>query len=118
MNVALIPDRIAHWWGHLSPFKQGIWIFAVTVFVIELLFRYLAPKSPLYKRWTHLFESIGAVWTGVILALVYFLSVSVMNLGLRLFGKDPLDRKITAGSAWHPHEPNPLGPLAAARHQF
>jgi hypothetical protein len=38
---------------------------------------------------------------------------------MRLFGKDPLDRSLRPEpSFWRPHEPNPLGPSAAARHQF
>jgi len=38
---------------------------------------------------------------------------------MRLFGKDPLDRKLKAEPTfWREHEPNPLGPAAAVRHQF
>ncbi len=86
---------------------------------IELLFRRLARHSRAYAAWTRGFEAIGAVWTGVILAIVYFVSVSLVSLGLRLFGKDPLDRTLRPEpSVWRPHEPNPLGAAAAARHQF
>lgn len=93
--------------------------FACLVVGIELLFRYLAPKSRAYRAWTHGFEAIGAVWTAVLLALVYFLSVFPISVGMRLVGKDPLDRTLAPEpSFWRPHEPNPLGPKAAARHQF
>jgi hypothetical protein len=38
---------------------------------------------------------------------------------MRLMGRDPLDRKLDREpSWWRRHEPNPLGPQAAARHQF
>ena len=38
---------------------------------------------------------------------------------MRLFGKDPLDRTLAAEPTyWRPHDPNPLGPAAAVRHQF
>ena len=38
---------------------------------------------------------------------------------MRLFGKDPLDRSLAPEpSFWRAHEPNPLGPERAARHQF
>lgn len=86
---------------------------------VELLLRRFAPRSRAYAAWTHFFESLGSVWTAVILAIVYFVSVSLVALGMRLFGKDPLDRSLRAEpSFWRPHEPNPLGPRAAARHQF
>jgi hypothetical protein len=53
------------------------------------------------------------------LSFVYLLSVGPVGLGMRLFGKDPLDRALTAEpSFWRAHEPNPLGPERAARHQF
>jgi hypothetical protein len=86
---------------------------------VELLLRRFAPRSRAYAAWQHFFESIGAVWTAVILALVYFVSVSLVAVGMRLFGKDPLDRSLRPEpSFWRPHEPNPHGPSAAARHQF
>ena len=66
------------------------------------------------------FQAIGAVWTAVILSFVYFVSVGLVALFKRTFGQDPLDRQVDDGrpTAWHPHEPNPLGERAAARHQF
>jgi hypothetical protein len=112
-------DYLAAWWAARPAFTKGLLIFATTVVVIELLFRRLAPRSATYRRWTAFFEGIGHVWTAVILAIVYFVSVSAVSLFMRLFLEDPLDRKLDPEpSFWRPHEPNPLGPLAAARHQF
>ena len=92
---------------------------ATTVFVMELALRRYAPRSPFYAKWTAFFMAIGHFWTAILLALVYFVSVSVIALFVKLFAKDPLDRGLEpAPSFWHPHEPNPLGPKAAARHQF
>lgn len=111
--------HVTAWWLSRPLFTKGLLIFATTVVVIELLFRRLAPRSAAYKRWTAFFEGIGHVWTVVILAIVYFVSVSLVSVFLRLFLKDPLDRKLDKEpSFWRPHEPNPLGPLASARHQF
>jgi hypothetical protein len=94
-------------------------VFATAVVGVELGLRYLARKSLAYQRWTRGFEAIGAVWTGVLLAVVYFVTVSLISLAMRLFGKDPLDRSLRPEpSFWRTHEPNPLGPDAAARHQF
>jgi hypothetical protein len=99
--------------------RGKVFVFACAVVAIEVCFRRFAPKSLAYARWTRFFEAIGSVWTAVLLAVVYFLSVSLVALGMRLFGKDPLDRTLRAEpSFWRRHEPNPLGPAAAARHQF
>ena len=117
-----MPEFLSHVVTHvaqMSLLKKGVLGFACSVVVIELLFRRLAPKSTAYKRWTRFFEGIGKVWTAVILSIVYVFSVGPVSLVMRLVGRDPLDRKLhDAPSFWHTHEPNPLGPAAAVRHQF
>ncbi len=114
-----ILDALALWWAGRGPVTRGLLLFATTVVVVELLFRYLAPHTAAYRGWTAFFEGIGHLWTNVILAIVYFSSVSLVALYMKLFGEDPLDRRLgPEPSFWRPHEPNPLGPDAAARHQF
>ena len=64
-------------------------------------------------------SAVIRVRTAVILSVVYALSVGPIGLLTRLFGKDPLDRGLAPEpSFWRAHEPNPLGPERAARHQF
>ena len=99
--------------------RHKVLAFACFILLMELAFRGLAPKSAAYGKWTAFFKAVGAVWTAVILSVVYLLSVGPISLGMRLLGKDPLDRSLDrAPTFWRPHEPNPLGPEAAARHQF
>ena len=101
------------------PLRWKILGFATTVVLIELAFRYLAPDSRAYARWTRFFQGIGVVWTAVILAIVYIVSVGPVGLVMRLLGRDPLDRRLAPEPTfWRAHEPNPLGPEKAARHQF
>ena len=89
------------------------------ILLMELAFRGLAPRSAAYSRWTAFFKALGTVWTAVILSIVYLLSVGPVSVGMRLLGKDPLDRSLEREpSFWRPHEANPLGAEAAARHQF
>lgn len=112
------PHDILAWWSGL-PWRFKVLAFASVIVLIELGFRRLAPKSPAYRRWTAFFEGIGKVWTAVLLAVIYVVSVGPIGLVIRLFGKDPLDRGLRPeASFWRSHEPNPLGPEAAARHQF
>ena len=119
MSVSDVPSRVAHWFAALPPYKQGLLLLATTMFVVELILRRFARGTVLYKRWTAFFEGLGAFWSAVILSIVYFVSVASIWFFMKLAGKDLLDRKLTPEpSFWRAHEPNPLGPLVAARHQF
>ena len=112
------PSDAFAWFAGL-PVRLKILSFATVVVAIELGFRYLAPKSRAYARWTAFFQAIGSVWTAVLLSVVYTVSVGPIGLFNRFFGKDPLDRGLAPEpSFWRAHEPNPLGPERAARHQF
>ena len=92
---------------------------ACVIFLIELAFRRFAPGSSTYASWTAFFRIIGTFWTAIILSLVYVLSVGPIGLGMRLLGRDPLDRALRPEPTfWRAHDPNPLGPAAAVRHQF
>ena len=111
------PDVFA-WLAGLST-RGKLLVFASTVFVIELGLRQFARKSAAYARWTGFFRFIGEIWTGVLLSLVYVFSVGLIGIGNRLFGRDLLDRGLAPEPTfWRTHEPNPLGPAAAVRHQF
>ena len=107
-----------HWVAGLS-LRYKVLAVATTVVLVELAFRRLAPNSRAYARWTGFFQGIGSVWTAVILSIVYLVSIGPIGIGMRLLGKDPLDRALAPEpSYWRAHEPNPLGPERAARHQF
>ena len=106
-------------WVAGLPLRGKVLAFAVTVFVIELAFRRFAPRSAAYARWTATFQAVGKVWTAIILALIYGLSVGPIGLVMRALGKDPLDRTLAPEpSFWRAHEPSPEGPLVAVRRQF
>lgn len=110
-----ITEKIAAWPTH----RKILFSVALVVFLTELAFRRFAPRSRAYAQWTRGFQAVGHFWTGIILSIVYFVSVAGVSLGMRLFGRDPLDRKLDREPTWwRRHEPNPLGPQAAARHQF
>ena len=106
-------------WFAALPLRYKVLAAASIVVLVELAFRRLAPKSRAYARWTAFFQGIGKVWTAVILAIVYVFSVGPVGVVMRLFGHDPLDRGLAPEpSFWRAHQPNPLGPERAARHQF
>ena len=106
-------------WTFGLPLRGKLLLAATLVVLVELGFRRLAPRSAAYARWTAVFQAIGGFWTAIILGIVYFLSVAAVGLAFRLLGNDPLERRLGPDpSFWRRHEPNPLGPEAAARHQF
>jgi hypothetical protein len=106
------------WFAGLA-LRYKVLAVATVIVLVELAFRRFARQSRAYAQWTRFFEGLGSVWTAVLLSVVYVLSVGPIGLGMRLFGKDPLDRAITSEpSFWRAHDPNPLGPERAAHHQF
>jgi len=87
----LSPQDLLARFGGLS-LRWKILALAAAVVLVEMGLRRFAPRSRVYRRWTAVFEGIGGVWTGVLLALVYVLSVGPIGLVMRLLGRDPLDR--------------------------
>jgi hypothetical protein len=119
VNVSEVLGRSVHWFAALPSYKQALLALATTMFVVELLLRRFARGTPLYRKWTAFFEAIGAFWSGIILSIVYFVSVAGISIVMKLLGRDLLDRRLNPEpSFWRTHEPNPLGPMAASRHQF
>jgi len=111
--------RLGHWLAGLPLHTRVLLGLATTVFVVELVLRRVAPGSRFYAGWTKVFQTIGKFWTAVILSFVYFLSVALVSVFMKLRGKDLLDRGLEdEPTFWRPHEPNPLGPRVATRHQF
>jgi hypothetical protein len=118
MGAALL-DRVVAFWGRVPLHSRILLSVALSMMLVELALRRFAPQSAAYARWTSVLKAIGAFWTAIILSIIYFLSVSAASLFLKLKGQDPLDRSLAPeASFWRSHEPNPLGPTAAARHQF
>jgi len=119
VSLSDLVASLGGWLAARPPHTKVLLGLATSVVLVELAFRRFAPRSAAYARWTSFFQGIGKFWTAVILSVVYFLSVAMVSAFMKLFGKDPLDRRLEAEpSFWRAHEPNPLGPEAAARHQF
>jgi hypothetical protein len=119
LDLSLFLERASHWLATRAPHTKVLLGLATTMLVVELLLRHLAPRSRVYAKWTALFLAIGKVWTVVLLSIIYVIAIGPVALGMKLGRKDPLDRSLRPEpSFWRAHEPNPLGPRAAARVQF
>jgi len=119
VNAVDLLSRVGQRLASLPTHTKVLLAFATSVLIVELAFRRFGPRSRAYARWTRGIEAVGAVWTAVLLSIVYLVSVGPVSLFMRLSGRDLLDRA-RGGDAtfWKRHEANPLGPVAAARHQF
>lgn len=119
MDLSSWAERVSHRVAAWPTHTKVLLALACTMMVVELVLRRFAPRSAAYKRWTTGIEAIGHVWTTVLLSIIYALSVGPVSLVTRFIHRDPLDRALRPEpSFWRSHEPNPLGPRAAARHQF
>lgn len=115
-------------WLAAHPVKRTLQLVFLLVVLTEIVLRVFLPQSKAAKAWTAFFTKVSnnvalqflaKFWTGVILSIVYFVTLPFITLYTRLSGNDPLDRTLKPEpSFWRKHEPNPLGPRAAARHQF
>ena len=119
VSAGEIVGGVASWWAARPLHTRALLTLAFSVFLIELVLRRVAPRSRFYAGWTTVFQTIGKFWTAVILSIVYFVSVAVVSVFMKLRGQDLLDRALDPEPTfWRPHEPNPLGPRTAVRHQF
>ena len=108
------------WFAGLA-LRYKVLAFATSVVLVELGFRRFAPKSQAYAPLDAASSrGSGSVWTAV------HPVDRVPRLGRpdrpRACGSSARTRSTAAltpePSFWRAHEPNPLGPERAARHQF
>ena len=68
------------------------WILAGLLWVPAIFFP--GSLAPVYKKWMIIGHAIGWVNTRIILGLLFFVMVFPMGLVMRLFGNDPMRRKL------------------------
>jgi hypothetical protein len=64
-------------------------------------------RRPLYAAWMAAVAPIGLLVSTLLLGVVYYLVLTPTALLIRLFGRDPLDRRFEAeaGSYWREEDP-------------
>jgi len=119
MTISGFPAKLLSKLAALPMHTKVLLCVATVVFLTELWLRRYARGSVFYRKWSGVFLAIGHFWTSILLGLFYFVAVSPIALVMKALGQDPLDRKLLEErTSWRPHEANPLGLEAAARHQF
>ena len=74
----------------------------------RILFYAIRPiRRPIYLGWIHLTFPIGWVISHVAMTLIYYLAFTPIGLIMRLFGRDPMERRLdrVAETYWTPHQP-------------
>jgi saxitoxin biosynthesis operon SxtJ-like protein len=103
--VGMIAAPLAWYRGH-TTLAAACWFAAVSVRMVG----WLRPEwvRPIYLGLTLATWPIGWVVSHVALALVYYIVITPIGLGLRLAGRDPLKRGFDrdAPTYWEPHNPD------------
>jgi hypothetical protein len=93
----MMGGMIAALFGLLLPWLWGghwpWWPWIVASFLS--LFAFLKPMAlqGVYRWWMLLGSMLGALNTRFILSLIFYMIITPLGLGMRLVGKDPLQRK-------------------------
>ncbi len=95
------------WWRFQAPtVAYVLWSVAA---IITILFYAVRPiRKPIYLAWIHLAFPIGWVISHTAMALIYYLVFTPIGLIMRLFGRDPMERRFDRGAEtyWTPHQPS------------
>lgn len=99
----LVLGGVAAWRSHPSASRALLavglaWLGAGLVFPTHL--------GPVKRGWMAMALVISRVTTPVFLAIVYFLVVTPIGLGVRLFGRNPIRQKPIDGSFWRRRDPS------------
>ena len=101
-------------WPLLHAEPPRLWPFAPAA--LALGFALLAPRllAPLNRLWTRFGHLLAKVSNPLVLGLLFFVLVTPMGLAMRVFGKDPLRRRLEpdAPSYWIPRPPPAPGPMS------
>ena len=83
-----------------------------TVSFLFLFFAIIAPLllKPVYIGWMRLAFVLSWINTRLLLCIIFYLILAPMGIGMRIFGADPLDRKIDKKkvSYWNQNEKREL----------
>jgi hypothetical protein len=94
---------IVAWHTGSLPIAAAVWVPTVLL----SLAMFAAPRlaRPLYVALTCLALPVGWLVSHLFLAMIYYLVFTPVGIALRLFGRDPLQRKFvpSAKTYWVPH---------------
>ena len=96
---------LSSWWIYRGKFHSVAQV-TLPISALLLLLGIVFPRVLVYpnKAWMTLAEVLSFISTRIILAFVYFVVITPIGAGKRLFGWDPLNRRAAASeSYWRPY---------------
>lgn len=102
-------------WFFIVRRDAGTTLWLILLQLVIVAAALLRPRllQPLYLAWMTLAFTLGAVVSRLILTLLFFLVITPIGLGMRLFGMDPLQRqrRLEKSSYWiqRPEKPQNHG---------
>jgi len=105
--------------GHYWPFNVELlkptwpWLVAFALWIPALLFP--AGLRPVYKAWMKFSEALGYVNSRIILFIFFYLILAPFGMILRLFGFDPMRRKLDDSSSYRVDSKVPNSPQSMER---
>ena len=79
------------WLGD-AGFVLWPWIIVAILWVLALIVP--SALNPIYKGWMRVGHVVGWINTRILMALIFYFILLPVGIGLRIFGKDPMNRKI------------------------
>lgn len=97
------------WWQ-----DKSVWTYFFYVAGAFLLSGLAVPRAlaPIEWAWMKMAHAMGIVMTNVILILTYFLAITPIAILMKVFGKDPLNRKFDRDAASYWEAVDPEGPIS------
>ncbi len=94
------------WWKSESPTVAYI-LWSIAAFITILFYAVRPIRKPIYLGWIHLAYPIGWVISHTAMAVIYYLVFTPIGAIMRLFGRDPMERRIdrSGASYWVEHDP-------------
>ncbi len=74
--------------------QANYWFLSISALFFVLAVVLPAALKPVYIAWMRFAALLGWVNSRLILLVIFYLAMAPMGLVMRLFGKDPLERKI------------------------
>jgi hypothetical protein len=107
--VCLLWAALLWWRGHPAPVP---WLVGASPVLVGLALLWPAALGPLHRVWMPAAKGLAKVLTWVLLAVVFYLVFTPFGLAMRLFGRDPLERRIRRGpgSYWIRRGDGPFDP--------
>ena len=95
------------WWKFQTPTVAYV-LWSVAALITVLFYTIRPIRKPIYLGWIHIAFPIGWVISHTAMAVIYYLVFTPIGFTMRLFGRDPMERRFDrqAASYWVDHDPS------------